>query len=90
MCGYEKPNYLIIYLALLRFVAGVEFNNLVSPCFVMSRGVKGYRVRGKEQGEIQHRGLMGNNVLYTGTLPLAKRCQLLHFTSALTLETPEH
>lgn len=69
MCGYENPNYLIIYLALLRFVARVEFNNLVSPCFVIGRGVKGYGVRGKEQGEIQLKGLLGNNVLYSGTLP---------------------
>lgn len=53
MCGYEKPNYLIIYVALLSSVARVGFNNLVSPCFVMGRGVKGCRVRGKEQGEIQ-------------------------------------
>lgn len=30
MCGYEKPNYLIFYLALFRFVATVEFINLVS------------------------------------------------------------
>lgn len=55
MCGYEKPNYLIIYLALLRFAARVEFNNLVSPCFVMGRGVKA-EVRGKEQEECRAGG----------------------------------
>lgn len=51
MCGCEKPNYLIIYLALLRFAARVEFNNLVSPCFVMGRGL-----RGKEQEECSAAG----------------------------------
>lgn len=39
MCGYEKPNYLIIYLALLSFVARVVFNNLVAP--MLCDGKKG-------------------------------------------------
>lgn len=48
MCGYEKPNHLIIYLALLRFVARVEFNNLVSP--MLCDGKRGKRLQGEGKG----------------------------------------
>lgn len=43
MCGYEKPKYLISYLALFRFVAMVGFISLVSLMLRDGNGLNGMK-----------------------------------------------
>lgn len=55
MYSYEKPNYLIFYLALFRFVAMVEFISLVSLMHRDGNRLNDTEGWGREQEEIRIR-----------------------------------